>query len=430
METKITKLDGNIVKVEFEVDAQTAQNEYTKACKMLSQRVNIPGFRKGKAPQKMVEQQLGTDYIKNTALDYCLPQALSKVIDENDFDLVTEPSYTKIDFEVGQPVKVEVTLELRPEVKLGDYKNLTIEIEEYKIAEDAIQKELDTLVKRFATNQEVTDRKSNATDLVNIDFEGSVDGKLIDGGSAKGYQLDLGNSNFIPGFAEQIVDKELNSEFDINVTFPETYHEESLKGKPAIFKIKLNKIMERVLPELNDELAAKVGPFKNVDELKADIQKYLETTKKNEEEKRYSQKLFETILEKAEVDIQNTMIEREASQLMEEFKATITQQGGNWEEVLEKEGKDKVWADLMKEAENRIKNSLVIQEIQKVEKIEISAQDIEQKFAELARMYGTDVKTIMNQFKGNPNVIYSLSQQAATQKVMEFLVANNTVKVK
>ena len=191
-----------------------------------------------------------------------------------------------------------------------------------------------------------------------------------------------------------------------------------------------DKIMERVLPELNDELAAKVGPFKNVDELKADIQKYLETTKKNEEEKRYSQKLFETILEKAEVDIQNTMIEREASQLMEEFKTTITQQGGNWEEVLEKEGKDKVWADLMKEAENRIKNSLVIQEIQKVEKIEISAQDIEQKFAELARMYGTDVKTIMNQFKGNPNVIYSLSQQAATQKVMEFLVANNTVKVK
>ena len=152
--------------------------------------------------------------------------------------------------------------------------------------------------------------------------------------------------------------------------------------------------------------------------------------RKKSEEKRYSQKLFETILDKAEVEIQDTMKEREASQLMEEFKATITQQGGNWEEVLEKEGKDKVWADLMKEAENRIKNSLVIQEIQKVEKVEITAQDIEQKFAELARMYGTDVKTIMNQFKGNPNVIYSLSQQAATQKVMEFLVANNTVKVK
>ena len=430
MKTKIEKQDGNIVKVEFEIDAKDAEKEYQKTCKILSQRVNIPGFRKGKAPQKMVEQQLGTDYIKRNALDYLLPSAFSKIIDENKFEVITEPFVEKYEYEIGKPLKIEAKFELKPEVKMGEYKGLTIEIEPYKIEEDALQRELDTLCERFASNKEVTDRKTVATDIVNIDFEGSANGELIKGGSAKGYQLDLGHSNFIPGFAEQIIDKELNSEFDINVTFPEEYHEESLKGAPAVFKIKLNKIMERVMPELNDELAKKVGPFKNVDELKADIQKYLEQTKKNEEEKRYVQALFEKVLDGVKVDIQDSMIARETAQLMTEFKNTVQQRGGNFEDILAKEGNEKIQESLKKEAEARIKNSLVIQEIQSLEKIEISPKDLENKFSELARMYGTDTKALINEFKGNQQAIYSITQQVLTEKVMEFLRDNNTVKVK
>ncbi len=430
METKIEKQDGNIVKVEFEIDAKEAEKEYQKTCKVLSQRVNIPGFRRGKAPQKMVEQQLGTDYIKRTALDFLLPPAFSKIINDNKFEVITEPFVEKYEFELGSPLKIEAKFELKPEVKMGDYKGLTIEIEEFKIDDDAMQKELDTLCERFATNKEVTDRKTVATDIVNIDFEGTANGELIKGGSAKGYQLDLGHSNFIPGFAEQIVDKELNSEFDINVTFPEEYHEESLKGAPAVFKIKLNRIMERVIPELTDELAKRVGPFKNIDELKADIQKYLEHTKQTEENKRYAQALFEKVLANAKVDIQETMIARETAQLMQEFKANVEQQGAKWEDILEKEGQDKIRENLKEEAEARIKNSLVIQEIQSLENIEVTPQDVEKKFADLAKMYGTDTKTLINQFKGNPNVIYSITQQVLTEKVMEFLTNNNTVKVK
>ena len=430
METKIEKQDGNIIKLEFEIDAQKAENEYKKTCKILSNKVNIPGFRQGKAPQKMIEQQLGTDYIKRAALDHLLPQALSEIITENKFDIIAEPSVEKFEFEIGKPLKIEAKIELKPEVKMGDYKGVTIEIEGYKIADNAIDKELETLCKRFATNKEVTNRKTIATDIVNIDFEGSVNGELIKGGSAKGYQLDLGHSNFIPGFAEQIVDKELNSEFDINVKFPEEYHEESLKGAPAVFKIKLNKIMEKEIPALDDELAKKVGPFKNVGELKADIQKYLDHTKKNEDERNYAKTLFEKVIEKAEVEIQDTMIKREADQLLEEYKATVNQQGAKWDDIIAKEGLDNIMKDLKEEAKTRIKNSLVIQEIQKLEKIEVSPKDIEAKFEELARMYGTDTKTITNQLKNNMSVLYSLSQQVLTEKVMKFLTENNTVKVK
>lgn len=428
MKTTVEKLEHNMVKLDIEIDADTAEKEYNKACKRLAQRVNIPGFRKGKAPKAILEKNIGTEAIKHDVLDYILPNVFSKAIEENKLDLITQPSLESYDFELGKPVKVVAKMELKPEVKFEQYKDLEIEVEEFKTAENAMEKEIDELLEKFTTLKTVEDRESTDKDVVMMDFEGFVDGEPIQGGSAKNYMLDLEHSNFIPGFAEQLVGHKTGEEFTIDVTFPEEYQDEKLNGKPAQFKIKINEIKEKVKPELNDELAKKVGNFKTVDELKADIQKYLDDTAKVENDKRSAAKLFDVILEKMTVDIQPSLVEREKQVLVADFKQKLAQSGVNWDEVMKKDGPEKIDEELKKEALNRIKNSLMMSEIAKLENIQVTPQDLEQKIAELAMMYQTDKGTIFKEIAKNAAMIQSLSQQAMSQKVTKFLLDNNKIK--
>ena len=427
MKTTVEKLDNNIVKLDIEIDAETAEKEYNKACKRLAQRVNIPGFRRGKAPRAILEKNLGAETIKRDVLEYMLPNVFSQAIIDNNLNIITEPAVESFNFELGSPVKVVAKVELKPEVKFEQYKDLEVEVEEFKTAEDAMEREINELTQKFTTFKTV-DRKSTDKDVVTMDFEGSVDGELIQGGSAKNYMLDLEHSNFIPGFAEQLVGHAAGEEFTIDVTFPENYHDEKLNGKPAQFKIKINEVKEKVKPELNDELAQKVGNFKTVDELKADIQKYLDGSAKIENDKRSANKLFETILSKMTVDVQPTMIEREKQALLSDFKQKVAQSGVNWDDVMKQDGPEKIDEELAKEALNRIKNSLMMSEIAKLENIQVTAQDLEQKIAELAMMYQTDKDTIFKEVSKNTAMIQSLSQQALSQKVTKFLLDNNKIK--
>ena len=428
MKTTIEKLENNIVKLDIEIDADTAEKEYNKACKRLAQRVNIPGFRKGKAPRAILEKNIGAETIKHDVLEYLLPNAFSSAIKDNGLNVITEPAVESYNFEIGKPVTVVAKVELKPEVKFEQYKDLEIKVEEFKTADNAMEKEIDELLEKFTTLKTVEDRETTDKDVVMMDFEGSVDGELIKGGAAKNYMLDLEHSNFIPGFAEQLVGHKKDEEFTIDVTFPENYHDEKLNGKPAQFKIKINEIKEKVKPELNDELAKKVGNFKTVDELKADIQKYLDNTAKIENDKRSAEKVFETILSKMTVDVQPTMIEREKQALVSDFKQKVAQSGVDWEEVLKKDGPEKIDEELKAEALKRIKNSLMWSEIARLENIQVTPQDLEQKIAELAMMYQTDKSTIFKEISKNVALIQSLTQQALTQKVTRFLLDNNKIE--
>lgn len=428
MNTQIEKLENNEVKIDIQVDAKDVSLEYDKACKKLAKRVNIPGFRVGKAPKAILEKHIGQDAIQREVLESLLPAAFAEVIYENKFDIVSEPSVESFDFADDKSLKVVAKLELRPEVSLCEYKNVEVEIEEFKNADDALETELKILADKYAEFKSVEGRKTTATDVVNIDFDGEVDGEKIKGGAAKNYMLDLGNSTFIPGFAEQLVDKELGSEFTIEVKFPENYHDENIKGKDAKFAIKINDIKERVLPELNDEFAKKVGNFETMDALKADIQKYLESNAKLENDKRVSAKLFEKINGEIEVNIQESMIKREARALMGEFQQRVSMQGGNWDEMLEKEGHEKVWEELSAEAKTRIKSSLIIAKIAEAENIQVEPKDIEQKLEEIARIYQTDKMNILSEIQKNTNLLHSLSQQILSQKVTQFLIDSANVK--
>ena len=430
MKTTIEKQPENIVKVDIEVPAKDAVNYYNNAAKRLAQYVNIPGSRKGKAPRNIVEQNIGEERIKHEALEGALPKIFSEVIKENDFDVVAQPYVESYDYKIGEDLRIVAKLELRPEVTLGEYKGLTIEVEEYKTPEDALQKSIDSLLEQHATTVVVTDRKTLNTDTIVFDFEGFSNGEKIEHGDAKNYTLDLAHSSFIPGFAEQLADRTLGEEFEINVTFPEEYHEKKLAGQPAVFKCKVNEIRAKVLPELTDEFAQKVGPFKTVDDLKADIQKYLDTQKADIDRTNSEKAIFEKVTGDAKVEIQQSMIDREADQLAEEYKQKLSMQGFSWDQAVEAQGYDNIMNSLKEDAAMRVKNSLVIDKIAKEENLVVSQAEFGAKLSEIGRMYQMDTPTMIKQLSQTPGVFNAISQQALNEKVTQFLAENNTVKFK
>lgn len=429
MKVTLEKEKENLVKLDITIPAKDAADAYNAAVKTISQYVNIDGFRKGKAPRQVVERHVGTERIKQQAIEHLMPKAIQEAVKENSLDLITQPYITSYDFEIGKDLQVVAKAELRPEVSLGDYKGLTVEVEDSPIAEDAQEKSIQNLLNQHSTLEIVTDRPTNETDTAVIDFEGFANGEKIKGGDAKNYPLDLAHSNFIPGFAEQLVGKNLNDEFEIKVTFPEQYHDEKLKGQPATFKIKINEIKERKVPELNDEFAQKVGPFKTLDELKADVQKYLDNQRERTNKTNSENAVFAKVVDAAKVEIPESMIEREVNSLKEEYKQRFAMQGINWDNIVKSQGEDELLKNLHEDAKVRIKNSLVIDKIAKSENIKLEQKDLEEKFSQLAAAYGMQTKDLIQQIGRNPEVLASISQQAMNDKVRDFLMNNNKVEI-
>ena len=430
MNVTLEKEKENIVKLNITIPAKDAADAYNNAVRRVAQYVRIDGFRPGKAPRAVVERNVGVERIKQEAIEKLMPRAISQAVSDNNLDIIAQPYITNYTFNIGEDLVVEARAELRPEVTLGQYKGLKLEVKDAKIEEDALQKQIDRLLEQNSTQETVIDRPTKDSDIAVIDFEGTCNGEKIKGGDAKNYPLDLARSNFIPGFAEQLVGKNLNDEFDIKVTFPEEYHDEKLKGQPATFKIKINEIKERKLPELNDEFAQKVGPFKTVDELKADIQKYLDTQRENTNKQNSENEVFKSVIEASKVEIPQSMIDREVHSLREEYKQRLAAQGIDWEALVKAQGEDHLLANLNEDALVRIKNSLVIDKIAKEENIKLEQKDMENKFAELGVAYGIKPQDLVKQLGQNPEIIASLSQQAMNDKVRDFLMQNNTVEIK
>lgn len=431
MKVTLENEKDNVVKVNITIPAEEATTAYNTAARKIAQYVNVDGFRKGKAPRHLVERQVGEERIKQEALEGLMPKVLSEVIEENKLDVITQPYITSYDFKKGEDLNVVVNVETRPEVKLGDYKNLTVEVTDVPVTEDAVKETLDRIQKNYTENK-IVERESKNTDTVNIDFEGFANNEAIKGGAAKNYDLNLEHSNFIPGFADQLVGKKAGEEFNIQVKFPEDYHDESLKGQDATFKIKLNAVKEAVVPELNDELAQKAGNFKTVDELKEDVKKRLEESRENAKKVNAENEIFKKVIENASVEIPEAMIDREANAMLADYKNRLSAQGIDWESLMKAtEGTDNdVMKNIREDAKLRIKNSLVIDKIAKEEGIKLAPADIDNKFKELGNAYGVSPDQIIKSISKNPEILSSLSQQAVNDKVRALLFENNKAEFK
>ncbi len=430
MKVVLEKEKENVVKLDITIPAKDAVDAYNNAVRKISQYVNIDGFRRGKAPRAVVERHVGTERIKQEAIESLMPRAINQAVADNKLDLIAQPYVTNYNFNIGEDLTVTAKAELRPEVTLGQYKDLTVEVKDTPVEEDALQKQLDRLLEQHSVQETVIDRPTKDTDIAVIDFDGYVNGEKIQGGEAKNYPLDLGHSNFIPGFADQLVGKNLNDEFDIKVTFPEDYHDEKLKGQPATFKIKINEIKEKKLPELNDEFAQKLGKFKTVDELKADIQNYLNEQRERTNKQNSENEVFKAVIDSAKVDIPQSMVDREANSLREEYRQRLATQGIDWDALVKAQGEDELLKNLADDALVRIKNSLVIDKIAKEENLKLEQKDLEQKFSQLGMAYGLKPQDLVKQLGQNPEIIASISQQAMNDKVRDFLMENNKVVVK
>lgn len=428
MKVNVERKDNHLVQLEIEIDAEIASQEYNKACKKLGERVTVPGFRKGKAPRPMIESYIGTEEIRKEALERLLPNVFADTISEHQFDLASEPVVESYNYELGKPLKITARLEIKPDVNLNNYKGMTVEVPEFKHDPNSVENELKSIAERFITLEPVVNRPASEKDIVNIDYFGTVSGEPIKGGAAKNHQLDLGNSNFIKGFAEQIVGKKISEDFTIKVTFPEEYHDAALAGKEAEFQVKINEIKEKNVPEIDDELAQKVGPFQTIDELKADLASFLEKSEKNENKIRAEKVILEKVVEQAQVDLPDSMVNREAKVLMEEVQAKFKSQGISWEQVLDSQGQENIWKNLREEASRRVKNSLVLGAIAKVEDLQLTDEDFITQVREMATAYNTDEQTIFQHISKNPGLAQAISHQVMTQKVVQFLLDNNEVK--
>lgn len=426
MKSTVTKGNENIVTINIEIPAKEADSAYNAAASKISQYINVNGFRKGKAPRAVVERHVGVDRIEQEAIDSMMPKYLNQVFYDNKLDVIYQPVLKDYKFEHGKDLEVIVEVEVRPEVKLGEYKSLSLKAEIPASDDKAFDKALDSFMTQHSSTELVLDRPSKETDIVTFDFDGTCNGEKIQGGSAKGYTLDLAHSNFIPGFAEQLVGHNIKDEFDINVTFPAEYHDEKLKGQPATFAIKINEIKQRVIPELNEEFVKKNTQFKTVDELKADIQKYIDSQRESIKKSSAENAVFKSIVDSTSVEIPQRMVDREVSSLKADYQQRLSYQGMDWTKYVEAQGGEaKLNETLAEEAKLRIKNSLIIDKISKEEKISVEQKDFTEKLSQLSMVYGVTPDQLVKQFGQNPEFLTTLSQQVINDKVRNFLVENN-----
>lgn len=429
MKSTLTKEQDNLVSISMVIPAKEAASAYNTAANRISQYVNIDGFRKGKAPRAVIERHVGVDRIRQEALDIILPKYLGQAVYDNKLDVISQPAITDYKFETGKDLEVTFEVETRPEVKLGEYKNLEVKAEVPSEDDGAFDKALEGFLTQHASMELVLDRPSNETDTVVFDFDGTCNGEAIQCGSAKGYALDLAHSNFIPGFAEQLVGHNIKDEFDIQVTFPEDYHDEKLKGQPATFAIKINEIKQRVMPELTDELVKKSTRFSTVDELKADIKDYIEKQRESLKKSAAENAVFKQVIESSSVEIPQRMIDREVESLKADYKQRLSYQGIDWDTFMKSQGNEEEFNNtLVEDAKTRIKNSLIIDKIAKEEKVSVEQSDFTGKLNQLAAAYGMDAQDMLKQFGQNPDFLQTLSQQIVNEKVRTFLVDNNKVE--
>lgn len=428
MKVKTEKIDNQKVVLEIEVALEDWQKAIEKAVKAIANEVKIPGFRKGKAPRKIIEKQVGKKAILDEAYEHVASAAFREALAQENIELAAFPDFDTVTCEEDKPLVFKATVTPKPEVTLGEYKNLKIEKKEVSVSDEDVDKHIEQMRQRHG---KMVDAPADAVvadgDFTTLDFKGFVDDEPFAGGEGKDYPLQIGSGSFIPGFEEQLIGAKIGEERDVNVTFPEEYHAKELAGKPAVFKCTVRSIKNKELPELNDEFVAKVSTFKTVDEFKADVRKNLE---KAEEQKNLNERraaCIETAANNVKVDIPEIMIEDRINQMIQEMEMRLSQQGLKLEQYLKFSGMEmsKLREDYKKTAEQNVKTDLMLEAVAKAEGIKVEDGDFEAEIAMMAKAYGAtpiQVKKIIQE-QGR---VTDLAITILRRKTAQFIVGSMT----
>ena len=427
MSIKIEKTENkNEVKLEFTIEAakfdEAIKTVYSKNAKYF----NIPGFRKGKAPMNIVEKYYGDEIFYEDAFNEVVPEVYEKELKENNIEAVSRPDLDVKQIGKGQDLIFTAVVQTKPEVKLGKYKGIELKKVEYNVSDADIEHELGHMQEKNARLVSVEDRPVEKGDITVIDFEGFVDGVAFEGGKAQNHELTIGSNTFIPGFEDQIIGMKIDEEKDINVKFPEDYFSENLKGKDAVFKVKLHEIKKKELPKLDDEFAKDVSEFDTLKELKESIKQKIEEENKTKAKYEMQDAAVKAVCDDVEIDIPSGMIETEVDNMVREIEQRLSYQGMKLENYLQIIGKtnEEFRKEYEEQAKTTVKNRIVIEAIIKAEKIEPDELTVEEKIKEMAEMYGQKEE----QLKQNEGFVQYIKESLKSEKAVEFIVENAKIK--
>ncbi len=424
MSVKVEKLENSMAKLTIEVPAEELTKAIEKAYQKNRGKINIPGFRKGKAPRKLIEQMYGKGVFYEDAANELINSEYPKAVEECGEDVVSNPQIEVVEIEEGKAFVFTAEVALKPPVKLGKYKGVSVTKADTKVTAAEVEEELKNQQNRNARTVEVTDRAVKADDQVTLDFEGFVDGVAFDGGKGTDYPLTIGSGSFIPGFEDQLIGAEIGKETTVDVTFPEEYHEKSLAGKAAQFKCTVKAIKEKVLPELNDEFASDTSEFETLDELKKDIEKKLVEKKEATAKAQKEDEAVKAIIEDSDMELPEAMVETRQRQIVNDFAQRLQYQGMNMDQYMQYTGNtvEKLLEDVKPQAVEQIKSRLVLEEIAAKESLTATDEEVEEELKKMADQYRMDVDKIKGMM--SEAEMKQIREDLAVRKAADFVVEN------
>ena len=427
MSVQVEKLEHNMAKLTIEVEASKFDAAMKKAYNKKKGSFNLPGFRKGKVPMYIIEKEYGAGVFYEDAANELMPEAYAAALEESGLEVVSRPEVDVTQIGKGQNFIFTAEVAVKPEVKLGEYKGLDVQMDSVEVADEEVEAKLKEAQEQNAREITVEDRAVQDGDIITLNYAGTVDGVAFEGGKAEGHDLEIGSNTFIPGFEDQVIGMNIDEEREIKVKFPEEYFSKDLAGKDAIFKVKVNEIKKKELPKLDDEFAKDVSEFDTLKELKADIKSKKE--KENEEKAKYETQdaIMKALCENVKVEIPSGMVELEIDNMLKDIEQRLAYQGLKLEQYLQMMGKTE--EEFRKEYEPQaiegIKSRLALEAIIKAEKIEATKKEIDEKMKEMAKNYG---KENDDEFLKNENVRNYIKQGLESEKAIEFLVENAKIK--
>lgn len=427
MSVKVEKTDNqNEVKLEFTIEAKKFEEGMNTVFKKNAKYFSIPGFRKGKVPMNMVEKFYGSEIFYEDTFNEIVPEIYDNAIKEEKLEVVSRPEIDVVQMEKGKDLIFTAVVQTKPEVKLGKYKGISLEKNQYEVTDHDVEHELEHMADRNSRMVTVTDRAAKLEDTVVIDFCGSVNGVEFEGGKAENHELKLGSNTFIPGFEDQVVGMKTEEEKEIEVTFPEEYFSKELAGKDAVFKVKVHEIKEKELPKIDDEFAKDVSEFDTLKELKADIKAKKEEQNAQRSKQELQEAAVKAVAEVTEIDIPSGMIETEIENMVQDMDNRLAYQGLGLEQYLKMMGKsmEDYKKDCEEPAKESVKMRLVLEAVGKDAKIEVTDKEIDEKIKELATAYGRKEEEL----KENEELKKNLEASVKSEKSIDYIIENAKVK--
>ena len=399
----VEKTDKNIVSFEFSVSPEEFEKAVQKAYKKNVKKINMPGFRKGKAPRIIIEKAYGKEVFYEDAINFVLPDAYDKAVEENGISPVAQPEVDLKSEKIEPDKEIIFTAKVvvKPEFELGEYKGVKAEKAVYETTDENVNEEIEKLRERNSRLVPVEDRAVQADDIANIDFEGFVDDVAFEGGKGENFDLTIGSGQFIPRFEDQLLGKNVGDDVEVKVTFPEEYHAEDLAGKDAVFKVKINSLKVKELPEADDDFAMDVSEFDTLDEYKADIKAKLEKANEDKAKHETEQNVIDAVCANTEIDIPDEMIDSQIDSMIRDMDMQMRYQGIDLNTYMQYTGQtmDTIREQYKPEAEKRVKTTLVLEKVSEVEKIEPTDEDVENEYQKISEENGMKIDDIKKYIK-------------------------------